>query len=165
MELRSVIEAAAAGYAAERASEVDRENIRRRFEAMVEAHEKQDVEQIATTDAEFHFAIYEASHNLMMLHFMRSLETILRSNVHLNRRNLYEYRTQRDSQLQEHQAIYEAIMARSPDQAREAARLHMTTALHTQREIYDAEKRLESSIRRLAHSDLVSPRKGRPSAT
>jgi GntR family transcriptional repressor for pyruvate dehydrogenase complex len=164
MELRSVIEAAAAGYAAERASEVDRDNIRRCFEAMVVAHEKQNVDEIATTDAEFHFAIYEASHNLMMLHFMRSLETILRSNVYTNRKNLYEYRTQRDSQLHEHQAIFEAIMARDPVRAREAAGLHMTTALRTQKEIQDAEKRLEASIRRLAHSDLVAPRKRRSSA-
>jgi GntR family transcriptional repressor for pyruvate dehydrogenase complex len=164
MELRSVVEAAAAGYAAERASEVDRENIRRRFQAMVVAHEKQDVDEIAKSDAEFHFAIYEASHNLMMLHFMRSLETILRSNVYLNRKNLYEYRTQRDSQLHEHQAIFDAIMARDPEGAQQAARLHMTTALGTQKEIHDAEKRLEASIRRLNHGDLVAPHKKRSSA-
>ncbi|MET0275142.1 MAG: FCD domain-containing protein [Phenylobacterium sp.] len=161
MELRSVVEAAAAGYAAERASEVDRDNIRRRFQAMVIAHENQDVDEIAKTDAEFHFAIYEASHNLMMLHFMRSLETILRSNVYLNRKNLYEYRTQRDSQLHEHQAIYDAIMARDPEGAQAAARLHMTTALGTQKEIHEAEKRLEASIRRLNHGDLVAPHKKR----
>lgn len=161
MELRSVMEAAAAGYAAERASDIDRDVIRARFEAMLAAHEKQDVDQIAKTDAEFHFAIYEASHNLMMLHFMRSLETILRSNVYLNRKNLYEYRTEKDSQLLEHQAIYDAIMARNPEAARESARLHMMSALHTQREIHEAEKRLEASIRRLARSDLVAPPKKR----
>ena len=161
MELRSVVEAAAAGYAAERASDVDRDVIRARFEAMLEAHRAQDVEQIAKSDAEFHFAIYEASHNLMMLHFMRSLETILRSNVYLNRKNLYEHRTQKESQLQEHQAIFEAIMARDPVAAQEAARSHMITALKTQQEIHEAEKRLEASIRRLARSDLVAPPKKR----
>ena len=88
----------------------------------------------------------------------------LRSNVYTNRKNLYEYRTQRDSQLLEHQAIFEAIMARDPVRAREAAGLHMTTALRTQKEIQEAEKRLEASIRRLAHSDLVAPRKRRSTA-
>lgn len=160
MELRAVVEAAAAGFAAERASDVDRDVIRARFEAMVAAHQDQDVDKIAKADAEFHFAIYEASHNLMMLHLMRSLESILRSNVYLNRKNLYEYRTEKDSQLHEHQAIYDAIMARNPAAAQEAARTHMTVALKTQQEIHDAEKRLEASIRRLARSDLVaSPRK------
>lgn len=161
MELRAVVEAAAAGYAAERASDVDREIIRSRFEAMVAAHREQDVEQIAKTDAEFHFAIYEASHNLMMLHFMRSLETILRSNVYLNRKNLYEHRSEKDSQLLEHQAIYEAIMARDSQAAQDAARTHMLTARKTQQEIHEAEKRLEASIRRLARSDLVAPPKKR----
>ena len=162
MELRAVIEAAAAGFAAERGSDIDRDIIRTRFEAMVEAHEKQDVELIAKTDAEFHFAIYEASHNLMMLHLMRSLETILRSNVYLNRKNLYEHRIEKDAQLHEHQAIFEAIMARDPAAAQNAARTHMTMALKTQQEIHDAEKRLEASIRRLARSDLVAPPKKRP---
>jgi len=161
LELRAVVEAEAAARAAERASEVDRNAIRARFEAMVEAHEKQDVDKIAKSDADFHFAIYEASHNLMMLHLMRSLESVLRSNVYLNRKNLYEHRTQKDSQLQEHQAIFEAIMARDPERAREAARLHMTTAVQTQREIYEAERRLEASIRRLARNDLVAPKNRR----
>jgi GntR family transcriptional regulator, transcriptional repressor for pyruvate dehydrogenase complex len=161
MELRSVLEAAAAGFAAERASKVDLDIIKERFEAMIAAHNEQNVDHVAKTDADFHFAIYEASHNLMMLHFMRSLETILRSNVYLNRKNLYEHRTQKDSQLHEHQAIYDAIMDRDPTRAREAARIHMTTAIKTQREIYDAERRLEASIRRLARTDLVAPKKAR----
>jgi GntR family transcriptional repressor for pyruvate dehydrogenase complex len=159
MELRSVIEAEAAALAAERGSELDRDLISQRFEAMITAHQRQDVAEIALTDAEFHFAIYEASHNVMMMHMMRSLETVLRSNVYLNRRNLYEHRVQKDSQLIEHQAIYEAILARDPAQAREAARLHMTTALKTQREIHDAERRLQASIRRLERHDLVAPKK------
>jgi GntR family transcriptional repressor for pyruvate dehydrogenase complex len=161
LELRSIVESAAAGFAAERASELDREVIRQRFADMVAAHGEQDVEKIAKSDADFHFAIYEASHNLMMLHFMRSLESFLRSNVYLNRKNLYEHRTEKDSQLSEHQAIYEAIMARDAPRAREAARVHMTTAMHTQREIYEAERRLEASIRRLSRSDLIADKKSR----
>jgi GntR family transcriptional regulator, transcriptional repressor for pyruvate dehydrogenase complex len=159
LELRAEMEAAAAAFAAERASPVDREAITRCFAAMMAAHEAQDVDEIARTDAEFHFAIYEASHNLMMLHFMRSIEGILRSNVYLNRKNLYEHRREKDSQLREHQAIYDAIMAGEVEAARAAARLHMTTAMRTQREIQEAERRLEASIRRLARGDIVAPRR------
>jgi|KBSSwiStaDraftv2_1062776.scaffolds.fasta_scaffold255983_1 GntR family transcriptional repressor for pyruvate dehydrogenase complex len=164
MEMRSVIEAAAAALAAERASDLDREHIGRRMQDMIKAHEKQDVEEIARTDAEFHLAIYEASHNMMMLHLMRSLESILRSNVYLNRKNLYEHRTERDSQLQEHQAIYEGILARDAERAREAAHVHMTTALKTQQDIHEAEKRLQASIRRLERGDLVAPQSRRARA-
>lgn len=164
MELRSVIEGSAAALAAERASDVDREVITQRMQAMVSAHENRDVEEIARSDAEFHLAIYEASHNVMMLHLMRSLETILRSNVYLNRKNLYEHREQKDMQLQEHQAIYDGIMARDPVAAREAAHVHMTAALATQRAIHEAERRLQASIRRLERGDLVAPAK-RPRRT
>jgi GntR family transcriptional repressor for pyruvate dehydrogenase complex len=161
LELRSVVESAAAGFAAERASEIDRETLKACFQTMIAAHEEQNVDKIADADAEFHFAIYAASHNLMMLHFMRSLESILRTNVYLNRKNLYEHRMEKDSQLAEHQAIFEAIMDRDPVRARNAAHFHMTTAMQTQREIYEAERRLEASIRRLARTDLVALRKKR----
>jgi GntR family transcriptional repressor for pyruvate dehydrogenase complex len=162
LELRAEMEAAAAAFAAERASDLDREVIQRCFADMVVAHDAQDVDEIARTDAEFHFAIYEASHNLMMLHFMRSIETILRSNVYLNRKNLYEHRRQKDAQLHEHRAILDRIMARDSAGAREAAQVHMTTAMRTQREIYEAERRLEASIRRLARNDIVATGRRRP---
>lgn len=162
MEFRLVVEAAAAAYAAERASEIDRDLIVERYEAMVAAHERRDVDEIARADAEFHFAIYEASHNLMMLHFMRSLESLLRSNVYLNRKNLFEHRTEGDSQLVEHRAIFDAIMARDPEAARAAAQAHMISTIRTQRAIHEAERRREASIRRLARNDLVAPRARKP---
>jgi GntR family transcriptional repressor for pyruvate dehydrogenase complex len=68
LELRSVVEAAAAGFAAERASKVDRQVIEERFAAMVVAHDAQNIEDIAKSDAEFHFAIYEAQHHDAALH-------------------------------------------------------------------------------------------------
>jgi GntR family transcriptional regulator, transcriptional repressor for pyruvate dehydrogenase complex len=164
MEFRSIVEAAAAGYAAERASPIDRELIETRFLSMISAHQQNDVDEIARTDAEFHFAIYDASHNLMMIHLMRSLEIIIRSNVYLNRKNLYEHRVQRDTQLAEHQAIFDAIMARDVEEASRAARNHMTSAMETQRAIQESEKRLEASIRRLVRNDLVAPPKKRTRA-
>ena len=54
LEFRAIVEPAAAGFAAERASEIDRDAIKKRFEAMVEAHDEQDIETIAKTDVEFH---------------------------------------------------------------------------------------------------------------
>jgi len=165
MEFRAVVEAAAAGYAAQRASQVDLEAITDCFKRMEAAHEKCDVDEIARTDSDFHFAIYGAAHNLMLLQIMRSLETILRSNVYLNRKNLYEYRREREEQLVEHRAIYEAIMARDAKAAEEAARLHMISTMETQREIHEEEQRLETAIRRLARNDLLVQPKVRQRAS
>lgn len=156
IELRTVIDSAAAGYAAERASQVDLETLQTRFAAMMEAHESDDIEEIGRTDAEFHFAVYEASHNIVMLHLMRSLESVLRSSVYLNRQNLYRYRADRGSQLAEHRAIFDAIMSRDGDAARSAAAQHMQSTMLAQRAIREAEERLETSIRRLSRADLVA---------
>lgn len=161
MEFRSVIEAAAAGLAAERASEIDRQGIAAAFAAMEAAHEIGDVDAIATSDADFHFAIYGAAHNVMMLQIMRSLETILRSNVHLNRKNLFEHRRDRGEQLAEHRAVFEAIMARDAGKAQDAARAHMVSAMQTQREIHEEEERLQAAIRRLGRNDLLASPKGK----
>jgi GntR family transcriptional repressor for pyruvate dehydrogenase complex len=161
MEFRSVVEAAAAGLAAQRASEVDREAITKSFRAMEAAHESGDVDAIAKTDGDFHFAIYGAAHNVMLLHVMRSLEDILRTNVYLNRKNLYEHRRERDEQLAEHRAIFEAVMARDPKRAEQASRRHMVSTMQTQREIHDEEQRLETAIRRLARNELLASPKQR----
>lgn len=164
MEFRSVVEAAAAGYAAERASDPDRQAIVDAYERLAAAHGRANAEEIGKADADFHFAIYTASHNTMLLHVMRSLEIILRSNVYLNRRNLFEHRREPDTQLAEHKAIFDAIMARNPAAASEAASQHMTSTLKTQRDIHDAERRLEASIRRMSGHDFVAPQKKRSRA-
>lgn len=154
LEFRQIIEGEAAAFAAVRASEPDRELIKQHFERMRVAHRKNDPEAHVQADAEFHVAIYEASHNLVIMHIMRSLETLLRSNVFLNRKSLYAFRG-RNRLLDEHEAIFNAIMNRDPEEARRAAQLHVDNTLKTLHELYDAEKRLQVSIRRLERNDLV----------
>lgn len=165
MEFRSVVEAAAAGLAAQRASQADRDALSDCFSAMETAHEKGDVEAIAATDGDFHFAIFGAAHNVMLFQVLRSLETILRANVYLNRRNLYEHRSEPDEQLAEHRAIFDAIMARDATNAEAAARRHMLSTMQTQREIYEEEQRLEAAVRRISRHDLLAPKKKREHKT
>src|SRR5690606_25648184 len=159
----AVVEAAAAGYAAERASDVDRRQRQEHFDAMIDAHERDDIDDIAKSDAEFHLAIYEASHNIMMLHFMRSLEGVLRSNVYLNRQSLYKHRAEPRSLINEHRTILDAILAKDVVAAKQAAQEHMDSAIRAQDAIHEAERRLELSIRRLSRSDLVVSPKGQES--
>lgn len=159
LEFRQIVESEAAAFAAERASDPDRERIARIFEQMRAAHQRNDAEAHAQADADFHIAIFDASHNLMVMHIMRSLETLLRSNVFLNRKSLFEYRGVRNRLLEEHKAIFDAIMNRDPEAARKAAQVHVDNTLRTLHDIDDAEKRLQVSIRRLEHDDLVLPQK------
>ncbi|MCW1404097.1 FCD domain-containing protein [Novosphingobium sp. MW5] len=161
MEFRSVVEAAAAGFAAQRATQADREELQKIFAAMQAAHESGDADAVAANDADFHIAIYGASHNVMLLQVMRSLETILRNNVYLNRRNIYEHRKDHDERLAEHKAVFDAIMDRDPARAEAASRHHIESTMRAQREILEEEERLEAAIRRISRIDLLAPAKPR----
>ncbi|PVH28291.1 FCD domain-containing protein [Pararhodobacter oceanensis] len=118
------------GMAAERAarfgSETDLKVIEAVFSKMEEAHFRQHAADEAALDAEFHLAIIEASHNIVMLHTMRVMFDLLKAGVFYNRQQLFRQCTTRDTLLEQHRAIHLAIQARDPKAAREAAEAHMT---------------------------------------
>jgi GntR family transcriptional regulator, transcriptional repressor for pyruvate dehydrogenase complex len=127
------------GLAAERAalygSETDLKLIDTIFGKMEVAHQKRDPSDEAQLDAEFHMAIIEASHNVIMLHMLRSMFELLRQGVFYNRQVMFKNRMTRDQLLDQHRAINAAIQARDPVAAREAIGAHMAyveTAFHDQ---------------------------------
>lgn len=117
------------GLAAERAaiygSETDLKLIDTIFRKMEVAHQKRDPSDEAQLDAEFHMAIIEASHNVIMLHMLRSMFELLRQGVFYNRQMMFRNRMTRDQLLDQHRAINAAIQARDPAAAREAVGAHM----------------------------------------
>ena len=92
---------------------------------MVAAHKKRDPSDEAKLDAEFHLAIIEASHNVVMLHMMRSMYQLLREGVFYNRQMMFRQRTTRDTLLDQHRAINDALQARNPEGARSAIEQHL----------------------------------------
>ncbi|HRQ83042.1 MAG TPA: FCD domain-containing protein, partial [Azospirillaceae bacterium] len=121
LEFRCVVEGEAARLAAERADEADRAMLTRRFDAIEAMHAKDDPTEEADADAEFHLGVYEAAHNLVLLHIMRGFSSMLRNDVFYSRNRLYSRKGVRDLLLQQHRAIYEAILARDPAAAADAA--------------------------------------------
>jgi len=156
LEFRSITEGAASALAAARASDLDREAIKKHFDRMGAAQRRDDAEAHAAADADFHMAIYEASHNLVFVHIMRSLEEVQRSDVSFNRKAIYDAYGKDTVLFEHHRTIYDAIMARDPERARDAAQLHVNKLLETVRDAAEAEKRLQVSLRRLQKSDLVA---------
>lgn len=156
LEFRAIVEGSAAYLAALRGTDVDRELVRQCFEKMERAHELDDPSEEADSDADFHLSIYEASHNVVMLHIMRSLSDMLRNDVFYNRAKLYMRKGVRDLLLGQHRAVYEAVMAGDPQAARAAAESHINFTRDALMEIAKADARLEVSLRRIAKSDLVS---------
>lgn len=128
------------GLAAERAAtlgtQTDLEVIATLFAKMEAAHGKRNPSEEARLDADFHFAIIEASHNVIMLHMMRSMYQLLREGVFYNRQVMFRQRATRDSLLDQHRAINAALQSRDAVAAKAAVNTHLDyveTALRADR--------------------------------
>ncbi|MDP3338971.1 FadR/GntR family transcriptional regulator [Frigidibacter sp.] len=125
LDFRRDLEALAAERAARLGSDTDLKVIDTLFRRMEAAHGKRNLADEAALDAEFHMAIIEASHNVVMLHMMRSMFELLREGVFYNRQVMFRQRTTRESLLDQHRAIHVALLARDPAGARAAVEAHM----------------------------------------
>jgi GntR family transcriptional repressor for pyruvate dehydrogenase complex len=168
LELRATLEGMAAALAATRANDVDRATLRRCMERIDRAHSKADPQDEADADVDLHIAIYEASHNVVLLQIMRALSGMLRAGVFHNREKLYARPEVREVLLEQHRAIFKAVIARDPGTAGRAAEEHMTYTKRVLGEIAAAEARLEISLRRIdggGISPRAQRRQGEPSDT
>jgi len=125
IDFRRDLESLAADRAARIGSDTDLQVIAAIFAKMEVAHQKRDPSDEADLDAQFHMAIIEASHNVVMLHMMRSMFDLLKQGVFYNRAMMFRNRMTRDMLLDQHRAINAAIQARDPRAARVAVAAHM----------------------------------------
>lgn len=148
---RRDLEALAAERAAVHASDTDLKVVQAVFDKMCAAHELRDPTQEAALDADFHLSVIEASHNVIMLHMMRSMYQLLREGVFYNRSVMFRQRTTRDVLLAQHAAINDALQARDPAAARAAVEAHLnyvSEALEEQRREAEQEAVAEQRIAR-----------------
>jgi GntR family transcriptional repressor for pyruvate dehydrogenase complex len=92
---------------------------------MKAAHQKEDVAEEAALDVEFHQAVSEAAHNVILMHTLRSCYRLLSNGSFFSRSLVYGYPGARDRLLDQHLAVYKAIMDDDPAGARAAAEAHM----------------------------------------
>ncbi|ALI55135.1 FadR/GntR family transcriptional regulator [Celeribacter marinus] len=122
---RRDMEGLAAERAAKYASDTDLRVIQTIFDKMEAAHPKRNPADEARLDAEFHLSIIEASHNVVMLHMMRSMFDLLREGVFYNRSVMFKQRTNRAQLLDQHREINVSLQARDPNAARAAVTHHL----------------------------------------
>jgi GntR family transcriptional repressor for pyruvate dehydrogenase complex len=125
LSFRRDMEGLAAERAARQGSDTDLKVVQAIFEKMEAAHAKRNPEDEAQLDAQFHMAITEASHNVVMLHMMRSMYDLLREGVFYNRQAIFKQRQTRGLLLDQHRAINDALQARDPQGARAAVEAHL----------------------------------------
>jgi DNA-binding FadR family transcriptional regulator len=125
-ELRLGLEAEAAALAAERGTPDQVAAIAAAKDAMAGA--MADGGDGVEEDFQFHRAIAEATNNSIYRSFLSFLEHHLREQMQITRR--WTRRAARlDDVEREHAGLVEAITARDPDRAREAARAHLRAGI------------------------------------
>ncbi|WP_417268864.1 FadR/GntR family transcriptional regulator [Celeribacter sp.] len=134
---RRDMEGLAAERAARFASDTDLQVIQTIFDKMEAAHPKRNPTDEARLDAEFHLSIIEASHNVIMLHMMRSMFDLLREGVFYNRSVMFKQRTNRAQLLDQHRDINAALQSRDPERARTAVTQHLD---YVERALNDQQK-------------------------
>jgi len=152
LEFRRTLEADCAYYAALRATEVDREHLRTAYDELQACYAtdcERDVAAEGAADARFHLAIAEASHNVILLHTIRTLFNMLRSSVVTNIGGMYAREAEtREGLKEQHRRLFTAIMEGRADDAREIAGTHIQYVQQVLSERSESHRRLERSIRR-----------------
>lgn len=151
ISFRRDMEGLAAQRAARLGSDTDLAVISAIFEKMEIAHTSRSTKEEAALDAKFHMAIIEASHNVVMLHMMRSMYELLRGGVFYNRQMMFKQQTKRAVLLDQHRTIHDALMARNAPAARAAVEAHLTYVERALMDAQRAERHEDVAQQRLDH--------------
>lgn len=151
LSFRRDMEGLAAERAARLASDTDLRVVQTVFDKMEAAHTKRNPEDEARLDAQFHMAIIEASHNVVMLHMMRSMYDLLREGVFYNRQIMFKQRATRQTLLDQHRMINDSLQARDAKGARSAVEAHLDYVELCLQDQIKAERNEEVAQQRLDH--------------
>lgn len=120
-ELMGELEAACARFAAKRMTAEERETLISAFKRCRKARDKGDVDAYYHANADFHGAIYDASHNRALIAQARNLQRKLQP----YRRLQLRVRGRLPTSFDEHDAVMEALLAGSGIEAGERLRAHV----------------------------------------
>jgi GntR family transcriptional repressor for pyruvate dehydrogenase complex len=151
LSFRKDLEGLAAERAARLGSDSDLKVVQAIFDKMQAAHERNASEDEAQLDAQFHMAIIEASHNVVMLHMMRSMYELLQQGVFYNRQIMFQQQTTRGAILDQHRAINTALQARDAEGARDAIHKHLSFVQRCMEDHLKAQRNEAIAQQRLQH--------------
>lgn len=121
-EIRSALEGLAAGLAAERATEEEIEEMKK----ILLTHDRDDMslEDIVSTDTDFHALVYKASRNERLVQILENL----REQIQRFRATSLSVPGRLKDAISEHQAIVEAIARQDGEEAQALATAHIMNA-------------------------------------
>jgi GntR family transcriptional repressor for pyruvate dehydrogenase complex len=125
LETRHALEGISAYYAALRGTDAELKRIEQCFQHISETQQSGDHDARAQAVMEYQFAVTSASHNVVLIHLLRSMSSILQSNVKHNFELLYSRREALEKVSNHREEILKAILAREPEKARESSHRHL----------------------------------------
>lgn len=152
LSFRRDMEGLAAERAARRGSDSDLKVIQTVFDRMEEIQGGPNTAgEEARLDAQFHSAIIDACHNVMMLHMMRAMYDLLQQGVFYNRRVTFKQPSSRATLLDQHRAINDALQRRNPAAARAAVETHLDYVQQALKDRHRADRNEAVARLRLEH--------------
>lgn len=148
LEFRHALEGVTAYYAALRSTTADKEAIRESYEALQQHHINKEFEKEVTADVDFHLRIAASTHNMVLLHMMRALFSLLHRHIGDNLMNIYPRPGYRDKIHDQHNILMQAIIDGDPERAQRAAHDHLAYVEDALLEGARENTRLERSLRR-----------------
>ncbi|ALU42979.1 MULTISPECIES: pyruvate dehydrogenase complex transcriptional repressor PdhR [Pseudoalteromonas] len=146
LEFRHALEGIAAYYAAMRGTQTDLDKVEQSFDDIASVGD--DLVQKARAINTFHFTVAEASHNVVLLHLMRGMQSLLEQNVLQNLTVLVQ-KPDASEQLAHHREVLKnAVIEGKPEQARLASNAHLAFIEEALLEAGRERSRIERSLRR-----------------
>ncbi|GGK77619.1 pyruvate dehydrogenase complex transcriptional repressor PdhR [Amphritea balenae] len=148
LEFRHALEGVSAYYAALRSTPADKENIKACYKLLQEHHDNKAFDKEVYADVDFHLAIAESTHNMVLLHMMRALFSLLRQHIWENLQDIYPKSDIRGKIHEQHSVLMEAILDGDPERARKAAHDHLAYVEDALLEQGKENTRLKRALRR-----------------
>jgi len=149
LEFRYLLEASASELAAQRATDADLQRLEDAYARLDAAYQGSDRSAQVAADVAFHLTIAESAHNVLYGHLVASVLRLLHEQV---RRNLKEMSLSSETARQlmaQHLAIRNAIRARQPELARQAAQAHINYVRQRLTDAAHSQNRQQRSLRHI----------------
>jgi GntR family transcriptional repressor for pyruvate dehydrogenase complex len=149
LEFRHALEGMAAFYAALRGQPSEYTALKTALSTLQSLGTKTQNEVEATALTDFYLTMAKASHNMVLLHVMRTMQPMLIDNI---QRNLSMLRSGADVEQtiqQQRQNIVDAIVAGDPVLARSASHKHLSFIEQTLLDINQRDAGVQRSLRRI----------------
>jgi GntR family transcriptional regulator, transcriptional repressor for pyruvate dehydrogenase complex len=135
LEVRKILELETAALAAIRATSEDVEDIHKALIEMSEEVRRGGIGDAA--DARFHFAGAKAANNPVLIKVMNTMSDLMNTSFRSSRQKLFLVENMPAKLYNSHFDVYEAIVARNPNQARIKMREHLIMVEEAMRVLRD----------------------------